>query len=141
VAEGGAVLPTLRGVVRALLAAALAMVAVLVLAGPWLFGVVFGTQWTMAGEYARILALPIALQLVVMPLTPLLPALGRIRAYGIWQVIYFAAVALLGLGTWGGAANYLLALAAVECACFLALGAMIWRYAALHDARIAQRHA
>jgi O-antigen/teichoic acid export membrane protein len=141
VAEGGAVLPTLRGVVRALLAAALAMVAVLVVAGPWLFGVVFGTQWTMAGEYARILALPIALQLVVMPLTPLLPALGRIRAYGTWQVVYFAAVAVLGLGTWGGATTYLLALALVECACFLALGALIWRYAAHHDEQIAQRHA
>lgn len=137
VAEGLPVLPTLRGGVRALGALALAMVVVLVAAGPWLFGFVFGVQWTVAGEYARILAVPIALQLVVVPLTPLLPALRRIRAYSLWQVCYFASVALLGVAVWVRPTDYLMLLAVVESLLFLILGLMIWRHASLHDAQLA----
>lgn len=140
VAEGLPVLPTLRSGVRALGGLALALVVVLVAAGPWLFGFVFGAQWTVAGEYARILALPIALQLVVVPLTPLLPALGRIRAYSIWQVGYFAAVALLGVAVWALPTEYLLVLAVVESLLFLLLGLMIWRQASRHDAQLAASH-
>jgi O-antigen/teichoic acid export membrane protein len=137
VAESGPVLPTLLGGMRVLGGLALALVVVLVVAGPWLFGLVFGSQWTEAGEYARILAVPIALQLVVVPLTPLLPALGRIRAYSMWQVCYFVAVAGLGVASWMLPKEYLLMLAVVESLCFVALGAMIWRLASRHDAQLA----
>ncbi len=137
VADGQPVVPALRGGLRALGAMALAMVMVLMAAGPWLFGLVFGVQWTEAGEYARILALPIALQLVVVPLTPLLPALGRIRAYSFWQLGYFTSVALLGLAYWAVPADYLVMLAAVESVLFLTLGLLIWHHASRHDAQLA----
>jgi len=119
---------------------ALALVAVMLAGGPWLFGLVFGEQWTVAGEYARILALPIALQLVVVPLTPLLSALGRIRDYSLWQVGYFASVALLGLFAWSLPEDYLLVLAAVESLLFILLGLLIWRHASRHDAQLAVPH-
>ena len=41
--------------------------AVLLLAGPWLFGLVFGPTWTEAGDYARILAVAYLAQFVVNP--------------------------------------------------------------------------
>lgn len=137
VAAGGAVLPSLRRSVQLLGALALALVLVLLTAGPFLFGLVFGAQWTEAGNYARILALPIALQFVVVPLTPLLPALGHIRAYSIWQVLYFASVLLLGFVAFALPSDYLLALAAVESLCFLVLGLFILRSASRHDAQLA----
>jgi O-antigen/teichoic acid export membrane protein len=137
VAAGGAVLPSLRRSVQLLGALALALVLVLLTAGPFLFGLVFGAQWTEAGTYARILALPIALQFVVVPLTPLLPALGHIRAYSIWQVLYFASVLLLGFVAFALPSDYLLALAAVESLCFLVLGLFILRSASRHDAQLA----
>ena len=137
VAEGGAVLPSLRRSVQLLGGLALALVLVLLTAGPFLFGLVFGAQWTEAGTYARILALPIALQFVVVPLTPLLPALGHIRAYSIWQVLYFASVLLLGFVAFALPSDYLLTLAAVESLCFLVLGLFILRSASRHDAQLA----
>ena len=137
VAAGGAVLPSLRRSVQMLGALALALVLVLLTAGPFLFGLVFGAQWTEAGTYARILALPIALQFVVVPLTPLLPALGHIRAYSIWQVFYFASVLLLGFVAFALPSDYLLTLAAVESLCFLVLGLFILRSASRHDAQLA----
>lgn len=137
VAAGGAVLPSLRRSVQLLGALALGLVLVLLTAGPFLFGLVFGAQWTEAGTYARILALPIALQFVVVPLTPLLPALGHIRAYSIWQVLYFASVLLLGFVAFALPSDYLLALAAVESLCFLVLGLFILRSASRHDAQLA----
>lgn len=138
VAEGGAVLPALRGGVRMLGTLALALVLSLIVAGPWLFGFVFGAQWVVAGEYARILALPIALQLIVVPLTPLLPALGRIRAYSIWQVCYFTAVVIPGLFAWHRPQDYLVVLAVVESLSFMVLGAMIGFHASRHDAQLAR---
>ncbi len=42
---------------------------VVILAGPWLFGVVFGQTWVRAGDYARILALAFLAQFVTTPAT------------------------------------------------------------------------
>ncbi len=138
VAEGRPVLPALRGGLRVLGGFALLLVAVLVAAGPWLFRTVFGAEWEQAGEYARILAVPTALQLAVVPLTPLLPAMGRIRAYSAWQMSYFLSVAVLGLFAYHAPEGYLIPLAVVESTCFMVLAAMILRYASRHDAQLAR---
>jgi O-antigen/teichoic acid export membrane protein len=42
---------------------------VVILAGPWLFGVIFGQAWVRAGDYARILALAFLAQFVTTPAT------------------------------------------------------------------------
>lgn len=136
VAQGLAVMPTLLKGLRALAWPAIALVVVLVAGGPWLFTLVFGGPWAEAGAYARILALPIALQFVVMPLTPLLPALHRIGGYSVWQVAYFLAVLALGVAAYALPGHYLIALAAVESLCFIVLGAFILRSAMRHDAAL-----
>jgi len=137
VAAGERVLPQLQRSIRLLGGLALALVLVLMIGGPWIFALVFGAQWAEAGSYARILAVPIAMQFVVVPLTPLLPALGRIRAYSIWQVCYFASVLALGLLPFVLPTSYLTALAVVESFCFVALGGFILRAAKQHDAQLA----
>ena len=107
--------------------------AVLLTLGPWLFALVFGAEWEPAGRFARLLALPIAAQFVVVPLAVLLNALGRIRQYSIWQVAYFAAVLGCSWLPFQGPETYLTILAAVDVLAFGALGLMIARGAVAHD--------
>jgi len=127
--------PVLPGLFRSLLTlttVAVLLVLTLVLGGPWLFALVFGAEWTMAGEFARILAVPIALQFVVTPLTVLLPPLGHIKGLSIWQVLYFAVVLVYSSIPVSDVWGYLQGLAVAES---LALAGLL-----IHILRMAQRH-
>ena len=73
----GTLAPMLRYTVGRLLMVGALPTAVLVLAAPWLFGVVFGPTWTEAGNYARILALAYLLQFAVNPISGTLQLLER----------------------------------------------------------------
>jgi O-antigen/teichoic acid export membrane protein len=48
--------------------AALLPTVILVAAGPWLFKVIFGAEWERAGEFARIMAVPMFLRFIGGPL-------------------------------------------------------------------------
>ena len=133
VANGEPVVPGLRRAVRLLAPLALAVATVMLSLGPWLFALVFGAEWEPAGRFARLLALPIAAQFVVVPLAVLLNALGRIRQYSIWQVAYFAAVLGCSWLPFQNPETYLVILAAVDVLAFGALGLMIARGAVAHD--------
>jgi O-antigen/teichoic acid export membrane protein len=71
-------------VVRLLLVGALPTVLLLV-AGPWLFGLVFGPDWTEAGEYARILAFAYLAQFAVNPVSGVLALLERQELSLAWS--------------------------------------------------------
>jgi O-antigen/teichoic acid export membrane protein len=73
----GALARMLRYAVGRLLMIGALPAAVLVLAAPWLFGVVFGSAWTEAGDYARILALACLAQFAVVPISGTLQLLER----------------------------------------------------------------
>ncbi|WP_423924287.1 lipopolysaccharide biosynthesis protein [Frigoribacterium sp. 2-23] len=60
-------------------------IVVLVL-GPALFGVVFGSEWSEAGRFAQILVPAYAAQIVVSPLSRLLPLLERQGVQVAWDV-------------------------------------------------------
>lgn len=142
VGAGGRMLPGLLATARLLGLLALAICSVLLLAGPWLFGIVFGEPWMEAGRFARLLAIPIAAQFVVVPLAVSLPALGRIREYSVWQTVYFVAVLTFSMAGSLAPDGYLIGLAAVETLCYLALLAFILHAARHHDAhRTAERAA
>jgi O-antigen/teichoic acid export membrane protein len=51
--------------------------AVIAVAGPWLFGLLFGPTWTEAGDYARVLALAYLVQFAVNPISATLQLLER----------------------------------------------------------------
>jgi O-antigen/teichoic acid export membrane protein len=73
----GRLAPMLRRTVGRLLMIGALPTAALFVAGPWLFGVVFGSTWTEAGDYARILALAYLAQFAVIPISPTLQLLER----------------------------------------------------------------
>jgi O-antigen/teichoic acid export membrane protein len=94
---------------------------------------VFGKDWTEAGLFARILAVPIALQFITTPLTVLLPPLGRIKGLSIWQVFYFMSVLIYSLLPAGSPIDYLVGLAVMETFALLSLLLYIIRVAKQHD--------
>jgi O-antigen/teichoic acid export membrane protein len=67
---------------------------IIVLFSPSLFSVIFGEEWRTAGEYARILMVPLAAKFVVSPLTVIMPASGNIRLGSIWKVVYFLSTSI-----------------------------------------------
>jgi len=60
---------------------------VLIAAGPYLFGVVFGQQWAEAGEYSRILAFAYLAQFVVTPVASTLFLLERQGQQLAWAAV------------------------------------------------------
>ncbi|MGV3636580.1 MAG: lipopolysaccharide biosynthesis protein [Flavobacteriales bacterium] len=133
VIEREQVLPGLWRSMLTLAVMAAALVVTLVLGGPFLFAWVFGTEWTLAGEFARLLAVPIALQFVVTPLTVILPPMGHIKGLSIWQAVYFALVLSYSLVPASDVWTYLQGLAIVESLALLALLVYILRMAQRHD--------
>ncbi len=106
------------------------MIAVLTVAAPEVFAVIFGAEWREAGVYMQWLSTRTCLTLIVFPLTPLVYVLSKQRAMFVFNVVQFIsrvgavvvgaafgsawlAVALLGTGTalvWVGFLAYLLAI-------------------------------
>lgn len=73
----GTLAALVRSATRRLLVIGALPTILLVVAGPWLFGLAFGPEWTEAGEYARVLAVMYLAQLAVNPVSGLLQLLGR----------------------------------------------------------------
>ncbi|MEO6003554.1 MAG: oligosaccharide flippase family protein [Opitutus sp.] len=73
----------------------------LLLAGPFLFSLVFGEAWRHAGELAQLLALPYYVGSVVWPTMPALIILNRLRTQLVWDIVrallMFAAITFVGL--------------------------------------------
>jgi lipopolysaccharide exporter len=84
---------------RRLLALATGPLALVLVAGPTLFGLVFGDAWLPAGRYAQWLAPWLLLVFVSSPISTLVFVLDRQRAELVFQVaLLVARVASLGLG-------------------------------------------
>jgi len=99
-----------REVMAILGALGCALMAVLLVAGPWLFERVFGTPWRTAGELARALAPYIAVHFVAAPLAVVTMAWQAQRwAFRLAIVGQIVFLACLAWGLWsGGAAHGLL---------------------------------
>ncbi|MGD9531436.1 lipopolysaccharide biosynthesis protein [Pseudonocardia sp.] len=84
---------TVRTAVRRLLLAGAVPAVLLLVAGPWLFALVFGPQWREAGEYARLLALAYLGQCAVMPVSSTLFLLEQQHRELGWVVLRLALTA------------------------------------------------
>jgi O-antigen/teichoic acid export membrane protein len=60
--------------------------SVVVLFGPWLFGIVFGSEWSSAGEYARWLAFFFFFNFINKPSVAAVPVLGIQRGLLIYEL-------------------------------------------------------
>jgi O-antigen/teichoic acid export membrane protein len=70
-------------------------ILIAVIFSPSVFSLVFGEQWRVAGEYARILVFPLAIKFVVSPLSVTMPASGNIRLGSMWKIVYFSSTAVV----------------------------------------------
>jgi len=92
-----------RQVMALLGAVGLALMAVLLIAGPWLFERVFGAPWREAGELARALAPYIAAHFVAAPLAVVTMAWRAQRwAFRLAVLGQVAFIAALAIGLWQG---------------------------------------
>ncbi|MFT3777434.1 MAG: oligosaccharide flippase family protein [Ottowia sp.] len=92
-----------RQVMALLGGVALALMVVLLAAGPWLFERVFGAPWREAGELARALAPYIAAHLVASPLAVVTMAWRAQRwAFRLAVLGQVAFIAALAVGLWQG---------------------------------------
>lgn len=71
---------------RRLLVVGIIVGATLILSGPWLFKTVLGPDWSEAGDYAQVLALAVAGQMVSSPLSQVIFVMGRIWWQAAWDV-------------------------------------------------------
>lgn len=72
---------------------------IVIVLGPWLFGVIFGTDWIVAGEYARWLALWTFFAFINRPTVSAIPVLnmqGKFLLYEIVSLIVRIAALLIG---------------------------------------------
>lgn len=79
---------------RLLWVAAVAL-SVVVLAGPALFGLVFGAEWAESGRFARLMSAMYLAQLVVSPVSQTLTVLGRQGLFLVWEIGRLGAVLLV----------------------------------------------
>lgn len=63
---------------------------------PWLFGVVLGSKWFVAGQYSQILLPMIGLDFVAMSLSGVLIVTQKLRQLFLWQ-LYFCAATIVSL--------------------------------------------
>lgn len=70
----------------ALFAIGLVPFGVVMATGPWLFAIVFGEQWVVAGEYARWLALFFLFNFINKPAVAAVPVLGIQRGLLIYEL-------------------------------------------------------
>lgn len=61
--------------------------AVLVTAAPWLFAVIFGAEWRVAGEYAQIMSLAAFVQFVFLPVDKAALIIGATRYIMAWNIV------------------------------------------------------
>lgn len=74
---------------------ALVALIIIVLLGPLLFSFVFGKEWNIAGEMARILVFSFAIKFIVSPFSIVLIALEKIKLTAVWQFFYFIIISSL----------------------------------------------
>ena len=117
-----------RQVMALLGALALVLMAVLLVAGPWLFATVFGAQWRDAGELARALAPYIAAHFVAAPLAVVTMAWqGQRWAFRLALVGQAVFLLCLAWGLWTG--GLLRGAWAVSAGMVLYFGYYFWRLA------------
>lgn len=91
-ADAGDIYPFVIKAVKRLTLAAIPFVLLIYFAGEFLFALVFGEAWRVAGQYATILIFSIAIRFVVSPLSMVMTLERNIKLGMLWQAMYFASV-------------------------------------------------
>ena len=117
-----------------LLAVAVPPFILLIVFAPPLFEFVFGSEWRVAGEYARILSIGFMVRFIVSPLSSLFLVLGRVKLGSIWQAVYFITTVSALIVTSGFGMQTLVVVYAIhECLLYSVYFLMIHRMVQKHD--------
>ena len=87
-----AIYPDFRKVALVLLGISLPLVILLYFFSIPIFELVFGSEWTMAGEITALLVIGQTIKFIVSPLSSNLIALKEVRFSALWQILYFGAM-------------------------------------------------
>ena len=68
---------------------ALCVIVIMLIAGPYLFGLVFDEQYIISGQYAKVLSVAFMIQFIAAPVSISLTALKKLKVIAVWQVLYF----------------------------------------------------
>ena len=85
---------------RALCALAIVLVVAVAPTAPWLFGRLFGSEWTASGVIASILSFAMAAQLVGSPVSMTLTVFDRIPLVAVWDFARLTSVSAAIVGPW-----------------------------------------
>ena len=92
-----AIYPDFRKVALVLLGISLPLVILLYFFSIPIFELLFGSEWTMAGEITALLVIGQTIKFIVSPLSSSLIALKEVRFSALWQILYFGAMYMLYL--------------------------------------------
>lgn len=78
-----------------LLAVVALKLIVILLLGPLLFGFVFGEQYTLSGEYSKLLVFSFGLNFISSTFSSVFITFDKIKLNSLWQTLYFIAICSL----------------------------------------------
>ncbi|HRH71286.1 MAG TPA: oligosaccharide flippase family protein [Flavobacteriales bacterium] len=133
VRDGRPVLADLRRVVLSLSAIALVGALLMTAAGESMFAVLFGEAWRGAGKAATILVWGYGAQLVAGPLGMQLLAMGKVKAFMIFPLIFAAMLAVVPFFRDWDPMHFMALLSAVEVVAYGAYAALVWYHVARYD--------
>jgi O-antigen/teichoic acid export membrane protein len=127
------VAPELRRIFQVLLVAGLVVALVLLIGGPFLFALIFGSSWELAGQASRVLMAGYVAQLLFSPFGVVLLALRQVKATKVFPVVYVALMGLPILFRTLPPMSFMGLLSAVEVAAYVALGLIVRNAVLRHD--------
>ncbi len=106
---------------------------------PEIFAFIWGEQWRVAGDYARILAVLFAVRFVVSPLSIIFPALDAVKMGSLWQMLHFIGVVILYFFNSLTIYNFFIAYVSIEVIIYICYYIMIYTLAKKFDVNLSKK--
>jgi O-antigen/teichoic acid export membrane protein len=126
----------LRSKMKPLFVLALLFLVPLLFFAPQIFQWYFGDPWELSGIICAALAPVMALQFLVLPVSSLLPAIGKIRITAAWQFSYFLLILSLWFFKDLGLHQFILVYALIDLLAYFVFLLIILRFASKFDRQL-----
>ncbi|CAH0229992.1 Teichuronic acid biosynthesis protein TuaB [Peribacillus sp. Bi96] len=105
--EPGRVLKLYRSIITKLAMAGIPSLILLAWIAPGLFGFVFGEEWSVSGEYVRLMSFMFLCQVIVVPVSQILYIVNKQQTQLLWDVsrLLLSTIGVLVIFTFGGSAE------------------------------------
>ena len=106
---------------------------------PQIFQWYFGSQWELSGKICATLAPVMAMQFLVLPVSSILPALGKIRVSAAWQFSYFLLILSLWFFKDMSLNNFMVIYAIIDIIAYFVFLLIILRFASGFDKQLPEK--